>query len=252
MGKYMRKAKITADVAVMDVSQSSLGVRTRAKTLALQRLQATETPTPPAAEGRNPELSYLQLRSRRLEKPPFQQPTSCCKHNPDPKTDACQNPNPRTLSGSVGSASISYFSNKMEGFLGEILDKDEEQTEGNSEFGAEASFGENNLEFDARERTTRESTPCSLIRESNTLSTPGSSTRPTNLSAGNRGILNSVQRMMPTAQEIEVFFACAEQQQQRLFTEKYNFDVVSDLPLQGRYEWVRCNHKQDETLELSL
>ncbi|KAM1576887.1 hypothetical protein ACFX15_032616 [Malus domestica] len=42
MGKYMKKSKISGSIAVMEVSispQSSLGVRTRAKTLALQKLQ---------------------------------------------------------------------------------------------------------------------------------------------------------------------------------------------------------------------
>jgi len=51
-----------------------------------------------------------------------------------------------------------------------------------------------------------------------------------------------MQRNIPTTHEMEEFFALAEQQQQRLFTEKYNFDVVNDLPLSGRYEWVRVNN----------
>ncbi|TXG47832.1 hypothetical protein EZV62_027126 [Acer yangbiense] len=45
-------------------------------------------------------------------------------------------------------------------------------------------------------------------------------------------------RIVPTTRQIEEFFACAEQQQERLFIEKYNFDVVNDLPLSGRYEWM--------------
>ncbi|KAG7583290.1 Cyclin-dependent kinase inhibitor [Arabidopsis suecica] len=39
--------------------------------------------------------------------------------------------------------------------------------------------------------------------------------------------------------EIDDFFANAEQQQQRFFIQKYNFDIVSDNPLPGRYEWVK-------------
>nr|GMD22163.1 cyclin-dependent kinase inhibitor 3-like [Ipomoea batatas] len=46
---------------------------------------------------------------------------------------------------------------------------------------------------------------------------------------------------MPSAEEIDEFFAYAEQQQQRRFIEKYNFDIVNDLPLPGRYEWVRVS-----------
>lgn len=68
MGKYMRKAKLSGEVAVMEVSaQSAIGVRTRARTLALQRLQ--KSPFSPAADNSSSSSScYLQLRSRRLEK----------------------------------------------------------------------------------------------------------------------------------------------------------------------------------------
>ncbi|TXG70013.1 hypothetical protein EZV62_004948 [Acer yangbiense] len=72
-------------------------------------------------------------------------------------------------------------------------------------------------------RSTRESTPCSF-RASGTTTTYQE----------RRNDL----RFVPTTREIEEFFACAEQQQERLFIEKYNFDVVNDLPLSGRYEWV--------------
>lgn len=81
MGKYMRKSKLTGELSVMEVSrqssvgtdqssigsaQSSIGVRTRARTLALRRLQ---NPTSsPAGDNFSPPC-YLQLRSRRLEKP---------------------------------------------------------------------------------------------------------------------------------------------------------------------------------------
>lgn len=68
----MRKSKGTGGgVALMEVShtQTSLGVRTRAK-VALERLQKSASATAPpeaAAEGGGGR-SYLQLRSRRLEK----------------------------------------------------------------------------------------------------------------------------------------------------------------------------------------
>ena len=62
MGKYMKKSKITSDVvAVMEVTS---GVRTRAKTHALQLLQSPVSSNLDATS-----TCYLQLRSRRLEKP---------------------------------------------------------------------------------------------------------------------------------------------------------------------------------------
>ncbi|XP_030485985.2 cyclin-dependent kinase inhibitor 7 isoform X1 [Cannabis sativa] len=42
----------------------------------------------------------------------------------------------------------------------------------------------------------------------------------------------------PPRNEIEEFFAIAEKTEQKRFTEKYNFDVVKDTPLDGRYQWV--------------
>jgi hypothetical protein len=67
MGKYIRKGKVSGEVAVMEVPGGALlGVRTRSRTLALQRAQ-----NPPEKGGGPGETGeYLELRSRRLEKPP--------------------------------------------------------------------------------------------------------------------------------------------------------------------------------------
>ncbi|KAG1361857.1 cyclin-dependent kinase inhibitor 4 [Cocos nucifera] len=226
MGKYMRKAKVSGEVAVMEVSaQSSLGVRTRARTLALQRLQK---PSPPDSS------SYLELRSRRLEKPP----------PPAPKEDTAKpnNPSHRTgareaNSGSVGSVSLRSCPNSdsKKGSVAPPVEVPEASLD------AEVSFGENVLEVEARDRSVRETTPCSLIKDSETIGTPGSTTRPTNSSATNRRMQNPMRRSIPTTHEMEEFFAGAEQLQQRIFTEKYNFDPVNDHPLPGRYEWVKLD-----------
>ncbi|GMJ07989.1 inhibitor/interactor with cyclin-dependent kinase, KIP-RELATED PROTEIN 3 [Hibiscus trionum] len=44
---------------------------------------------------------------------------------------------------------------------------------------------------------------------------------------------------MPTEAELEEFFAPVEKNLQKQFAEKYNYDVVKDKPLEGRYEWLR-------------
>ncbi|KAL0424602.1 UNVERIFIED_CONTAM: Cyclin-dependent kinase inhibitor 7 [Sesamum radiatum] len=44
---------------------------------------------------------------------------------------------------------------------------------------------------------------------------------------------------MPSEAELEEFFAAAEKNLQRQFIDKYNYDIVKDLPLEGRYEWVQ-------------
>ncbi|KAK8521743.1 hypothetical protein V6N12_066329 [Hibiscus sabdariffa] len=216
----MKKSKITGDIAVMEVShQSTMGSRTRAaKTLALQRLSKTTPPSsgsPAHGVGLNSDVSsfsYLQLRSRRLEK--SASPVSS-----------------KMKQRQQGKGSGFGEGGKKNG------GKESEGCFGNREFVVgvgiccgtteEACFGEH------RDRSTRGSSPCSLM-DFETTAAPTSTHR------------KGPERFIPTAQEMEEFFACAEQQQQWQFIEKYNFDIVNDLPLPGRYEWVKImpRHRQ--------
>ncbi|KAL6217717.1 hypothetical protein ACLB2K_010934 [Fragaria x ananassa] len=228
MGKYMKKSKITGDIAVMEVSispQSSLGIRTRARTLALQKLQQQQLPQlqpQQSPDSDSSSLYYLQLRSRRLEKPPLQ---SDGKKPGRPV--ATSRPSSRLSVGS--SADLGWDERKeTEGCFGNI---------GCEADDVEASFGENNLDFETRDRSTRESTPCSLIRNSDTIGTPSSTTRRSSSIANNQRARNDTQRTIPTALDMDEFFAQAERQQHKLFMEKYNFDITIDIPLPGRYEW---------------
>ncbi|XP_074556778.1 cyclin-dependent kinase inhibitor 4-like [Curcuma longa] len=194
MGKYMRKAKGSGEVASMDVThRSTLGVRTRARAL--------------AAAAAEDSCDYLELRSRRLEKPLL--PLPARKGPAKPSTGPCMKAN----SGSVGTRRCSA---------------------------AEASFGENILEAEARDRYDRETTPCSLIRNPETIQTPGSTNKPTNSRATSRRT-QTFHQNIPTAHEMEEFFSRAEQLQRQILIERYNFDPVDDHPLPGRYEWVKID-----------
>ncbi|XP_022036412.1 cyclin-dependent kinase inhibitor 7 isoform X5 [Helianthus annuus] len=44
--------------------------------------------------------------------------------------------------------------------------------------------------------------------------------------------------IMPCAAEIEEFFSKAEKYEQKRFVEKYNYDIVKDVPMEGRYQWI--------------
>lgn len=208
MGRYMRKAK-SGEVAVMELGStqhhSTVGVRTRARTLAHHRLQSGGDSS-----------SYLELRSRRLEKPmSMLKPKEAFKESP--------NSSPRSkLSKAVAASPRS--GPRAEEVAEEI----------------EVSFGENVLDFDAA-RNVRETTPCSLIRDSETIGTPGSTTRRSNSSSTSRRVQSSTHqhRNIPSSHEMEEFFSCAERLQQGIFTDKYNFDPVNECPLPGRYEWVK-------------
>lgn len=153
MGKYVRDAKVAGDVAVMEVSQSTVGVRTRAKTLALQRLQSSAPPP-------SPDSCYLQLRSRRLEKPPAvlanskklhkRNLKSGVKHSivEDEGSRTCRNSDAQFSSefrvGSINSGSVNRSITK-EGYF-------QETNDGNDLGIEEASFGENILDCEPRDR----------------------------------------------------------------------------------------------------
>ncbi|XP_072959410.1 cyclin-dependent kinase inhibitor 5-like [Typha angustifolia] len=230
MGRYMRKAKLSGEVAVMEIShQTTLGVRTRARTLALQRLQnpSSSSSSSSSSSPASPEssLAYLELRSRRLEKPPppAVKAKEACKESSGARPTS---PKASSRSRTASSGSVRGCSNPATEL--------EECPE------IEVSFGENVLEIEAGERNVRETTPCSLIRDSDTISTPCSTTR-TKSTATNRSTQNSTHRNIPTTLEMEEFFAAAEQLQQRTFMAKYNFDPVNELPLPGQYEWVKLD-----------
>ncbi|KAK4778225.1 hypothetical protein SAY87_018412 [Trapa incisa] len=253
MGKYIRKAKTVGPDLVAAI-ESSPGVRTRAKTLAAAVAAATTasgdssehtSPSPPSA-------NYLQLRSRRLLLKP---PIAVSKRQRQTQKEACQifkpSPSPTLRSSSrlrPGSTdSVGSFVNNN-AFPSEDALKEEPgdvgcredsvpdgENKGCSKF--EASFGENIPEFDCRDRGTRESTPCSLIRDPDVIRTPGSSTRP---SVGDYRRASGIEnRHIPTSQEMDEFFANAEEEQRRSFIKKYNYDPVNDKPLPGRFEWKK-------------
>ncbi|CAA2975818.1 cyclin-dependent kinase inhibitor 7-like isoform X2 [Olea europaea var. sylvestris] len=48
---------------------------------------------------------------------------------------------------------------------------------------------------------------------------------------------------LPSEAELEEFFAAAEKDLQKKFIDKYNYDIVKDEPLEGRYEWVQLQVK---------
>ncbi|MED6196858.1 hypothetical protein PIB30_051240, partial [Stylosanthes scabra] len=129
MGKYMKKSKMGGEVAVMEVSSSStapspMGVRTRAKTLALQK-SSPPSPQPPSSLPA-PSFDYIQLRSRRLQKVlvrPKNQP-------------------PAKQSGFCGAAAPVSSRTLTE----------QKRVPVDSEENAEFSFGENTLETEARDR----------------------------------------------------------------------------------------------------
>ncbi|XP_010275595.1 PREDICTED: cyclin-dependent kinase inhibitor 1-like [Nelumbo nucifera] len=221
MGKYMRKCKGIGDVAVMEVAHAQVGVKTRARTLAMAAASAsTAKRRKVVASGElHFSSSYLQLRSRRRLVVTQDMPISpATSENSLPVTpaDRCSSASsdhvPASRCSSNGSSELlrdNLRSIDLEGELFEI---------------------ENSTYFDRRER--RETTPSSeLEAESDDLE---STARPSESNFRQR----SMAKNMPTEAEIDDFFSASEKLEQKRFADKYNYDIVKDVPLEGRYEWI--------------
>lgn len=44
---------------------------------------------------------------------------------------------------------------------------------------------------------------------------------------------------MPPEAELEEFFAAAQEDLNKRFKDKYNYDILNDIPLTGRFEWIQ-------------
>ncbi|CAI0556978.1 unnamed protein product [Linum tenue] len=95
-----------------------------------------------------------------------------------------------------------------------------------SRFSADSSVETDMADSSAKSETTTTEKPKTIPTA--TKRAPPSSTAP----AGKA-------KESPSQEEIDEFFTAAENEQQKRFTEKYNFDVVKDAPLEGRYQWFR-------------
>ncbi|KAL0844187.1 hypothetical protein Bca101_017433 [Brassica carinata] len=239
MGKYIKKKnKLEGEaIALMDVSpSSSLGVLTRAKSLALERrLQKPSSPNPPSSSKQKTTDcsggSYLQLRSRRLQKKPpiVVIRSSKRRKQQQQRRKEERNPNPQNLDSIGGSRSESVSESVVFGKEKDLNGGNSKELEGCESFN----------------RTTRESTPCSLIRKQESTTSPGSSAKLSNGISDNSNQRDESfagsHRHLPTTPEMDQFFSGAEEEQQKQFIEKYNFDPVNEQPLPGRFEWKKVD-----------
>ncbi|KAG6582467.1 Cyclin-dependent kinase inhibitor 4, partial [Cucurbita argyrosperma subsp. sororia] len=257
MGKYIRKSKSSLEITLIDASQSSsyIGVRTRAKTLALQRLQKTSnSPPPPSSPATSG--SYLQLRSRRLHKPKNIALANESKKQKLPQRSSNERGRRVTADSgetsrlgvcSVAAGSIESVSHRRgdgemkDVTVEEIVVKQSEVQENVNilDIQEEASFGENVLDFEGG--MSRESTPCSLIQKPESIRTPSSSTKASSTTDYRIRLQNSSATDVPTTREVDDFFNYVEGEQQRKFIEKYNFDPNTGKPLPGRYQWEKMD-----------
>ncbi|XP_041004669.1 cyclin-dependent kinase inhibitor 7-like [Juglans microcarpa x Juglans regia] len=215
-----RKCRGISDIAVMEVAQ--VGVRTRARaSLAMAAAAASSATTTKRRKLRAEELkcsssssssSFEKLRRRRrlaitteaTEERRFSSPSS------DHDAASCCSSN--------GSSLLLPEEERIE-FV--------DLQDGSSEV-------ETSTYSCCRER--RETTPSSELRPESAKLEP--TERPTEADSRPSTTVEKKIKMIPEA-ELEEFFAAAERDMHKHFMEKYNFDFVNEVPLEGRYEWVR-------------
>ncbi|CAL9771525.1 unnamed protein product [Musa acuminata subsp. burmannicoides] len=214
MGKYTRKcSRGVGELAVMEVTQV-VGVRTRGRSHSLADAAAAavksprrrRTAAPPSTEVVQTS-SYLQLRSRPLfmtiRRPRLQAENSPAASDPGPAAEGI------SQCSSNGSSEVVGDGTKVE------------------------VLGSSTCNF--KSRRARETTPSSVVRrEAGDLESTAARARMRSGSSPTVGATT-------TEAEIEEFFAAAETDQAQRFAEKYNYDVIGDVPLDGRFDWVRIN-----------
>ncbi|KAF3776994.1 Cyclin-dependent kinase inhibitor 3 [Nymphaea thermarum] len=257
MGKFMRKCKEMGEVAVVEVPPVG-GARTRARALAELRKRSS-------VGSEELQVSYLELRSRRLAKngPPKEKKREfgsrvVAQESPavnsgagdeDARVSMCSGTGSSeedkvaaVRSGSVSDPEVRipirflFFISETVFDVGKLFEGGFPVVNG-ERFSCVLSL--NSCSSSSCLFSVRETTPPSDLRaesealESTTISAFNDSAnyrrKPSRVAA----------RTTPPASEIEEFFAAFEKEEERRFAEKYNYDVVKDIPLAGRYEWVK-------------
>ncbi|XP_010926378.1 cyclin-dependent kinase inhibitor 1 [Elaeis guineensis] len=211
----MRKCKGIGDAAVMEVTQV-VGVRTRARTLALAaaaaaaRMGGSSKRRMAMVGSGEIQVSYLQLRSRSLVmKPRIARSTANSGGRRCPSSELGRISR-RSSNASCETAPEELPSPSGDPEDGEVLDTAAPYSECSSNRKETAPSSSRVEEWTDLELTVERTSRRRRRAE-----------------------------MMPSEDEIEEFFAAAERDQWQRFSAKYNYDVVNDAPLEGRYEWFR-------------
>ncbi|KAL4319977.1 hypothetical protein GQ457_18G016560 [Hibiscus cannabinus] len=210
MGDSMRNCKRSAETVEMEASSTSFALSKRSKAVGPRELQGLEL-TSPDIELENPRPRFLS--SSQNQPIDFEASSVSCGVQAG---DMCSG----LFSGDSSASRCS--SNESCDILKDslrIVDLEPKS------FETEISTCTNINKF-SRE-TTPLSKPCG--GDSYEMEPPAKKPLPS----------SAKPPKMPSQAEIDEFFSVAEKYEQKRFAEKYNYDIVKDVPLHGRYQWLR-------------
>ncbi|KAL4304515.1 hypothetical protein GQ457_10G020990 [Hibiscus cannabinus] len=209
MGDSMRNSKRSAETAEMEASSTSFSLSKRRKAVGPRdQLQELEL-TPPDIELENPRL-LSNSQNQPIHFATFSD--SCGVQTGDKRS--------RLFSGDSSASRCSR--NESCDILNDSLRIADLEAKS---FETEISTCTNVNKF-------RETTPSSeLCGYSDKMESPAKKPSPSPSP--------SKPPKMPSQAEIDEFFSVAEKYEQKRFAEKYNYDIVKDVPLDGQYLWLR-------------
>lgn len=224
MGKYTRKCgkgcSGGGEVAVMEIPQA--GVRTRGRAVAVEEAGDNSGSAKRRKVG-NGELRLSSSKSARIKARDGEDIFTISKKFGDSaEKDDSSDPCAEATSLSSGDVPASCCSSN-----GSITEKMKcADLEERAEIETTVRF---NLD-------KRESTPTSKFKEESGELDSSTTAKPSVRIDSRREI---PAEKTPPAAELEEFFASAEKDLHKSFKEKYNYDIVNDVPMKGRFEWVQ-------------
>lgn len=224
MGKYTRKCSKSCsgggEVAVMEVAQT--GVRTRGRAMAAEEA-ADNSGSAKRRKVGNGELRLSSSKSARIKAHDGEDIFNISRNFGDSaEKDDSSDPCADVRSLSSGDIPASCCSSN-----GSITEKMKcPDLEERAEIETTVRF---NLD-------RRESTPTSEFKEESGELESSTEAKPSVRIDSLRAI---PAEKSPPAAELEEFFASAEKDLHKSFKDKYNYDIVNDVPMKGRFEWVQ-------------
>ncbi|KAK6923030.1 Cyclin-dependent kinase inhibitor domain [Dillenia turbinata] len=225
MGKYMKKGKVMREIVVMEVAaqirttraldMSSEEVNFGTKTKKMKKRKVEDGELKPCKRRR-----VINMPEDSVSPANLVDYNRCSSPSSDHLLSSCNSSNgsSRLLNDDLPLLDLEEECEEIGASLDNKWRTRREKTPSSSELGEEEEF-EEDLE-------SEESSSSSMEKKKKS-------------EANSRLGSTSLLQKMPSESEIEEFFSSVEKDIQKKFTDKYNYDVVKDMPLEGRYEWIQ-------------
>ncbi|KAJ0704137.1 putative cyclin-dependent kinase inhibitor domain-containing protein [Helianthus annuus] len=202
----MEVGKVVSPVVLMEVTQ--VGVRTRARAMAMVNEEIAD--------------NSVAVKRRKLSNDKLRSPSSTFVETKVVDREICVNNVLKDIQNDCYDAAVSCRSTSCcSSSTGSIV-KVSDLEESVDQTGTTTTY-----KLDGRKSTLGE------------LESMAANNRSTTVNNSSHTVLPA-EKMAPEA-ELEEFFVAAQEGLNERFKNKYNYDIVNDIPLKGRFEWIQVN-----------